>query len=216
VHRNIIWDLDGTLFDTYPAMAGAFAAALRDHAKDADPAWISSLATISFDHCVQTLSRTFAVPAAVIEEGFADHYSRVAFIEQPPFPGVQRVCEYIQGIGGQNVIVTHRGREGAVGLLEAHGMSALFTALLTQADGYRKKPHPESFEAAIRRYGLVPSETIGVGDRDLDVLAARGAGLFSCRYGATPGEEKADLSVTSYESLLGHLVRENGNGDRRR
>jgi len=28
--RNIIWDVDGTLFDTYPSMAKAFQAALSD------------------------------------------------------------------------------------------------------------------------------------------------------------------------------------------
>jgi phosphoglycolate phosphatase-like HAD superfamily hydrolase len=28
--RNIIWDVDGTLFDTYPAIARAFKAALMD------------------------------------------------------------------------------------------------------------------------------------------------------------------------------------------
>ncbi len=28
--RNIIWDADGTLFDTYPAIASAFQAAMAD------------------------------------------------------------------------------------------------------------------------------------------------------------------------------------------
>jgi phosphoglycolate phosphatase-like HAD superfamily hydrolase len=33
--RNIIWDVDGTLFDTYPAIAKAFQVALNDLGKDA-------------------------------------------------------------------------------------------------------------------------------------------------------------------------------------
>jgi phosphoglycolate phosphatase-like HAD superfamily hydrolase len=201
VHRSIIWDLDGTLFDTYPAMARAFLSAVRDHGKDADPAWISSLATVSFDHCVNALSRAFGVRAASIEEGFARHYAQIAYRDQPPFPGVRGVCEHVLGIGGRNVIVTHRGLEGTLALLEVHGMKALFAGWLTQADGYRKKPDPESFEAALRLHGLDRSQTMGVGDRDLDVLAARRVGLFSCRYGSVPGVEKADLSVTSYEQL---------------
>jgi len=28
--RNILWDFDGTLFDTYPTIAGAYAAALAE------------------------------------------------------------------------------------------------------------------------------------------------------------------------------------------
>jgi phosphoglycolate phosphatase-like HAD superfamily hydrolase len=209
MHRNIIWDLDGTLFDTYPAMTGAFLSALRDHGKDADPGWVGSLASISFDHCVRTLSQTFDVPAALIEEAFARHYRRVAHVEQRPFPGVQRVCEYICGIGGRNVIVTHRGLEGTVGLLEAHRMKALFKGWLTQADGYQKKPDPEAFEVAIRDFGLERSQTMGVGDRDIDVQAARRAGLFTCRYGTLPGEDMPDLAVTTYEQLMQHLLKEN-------
>ncbi len=106
------------------------------------------------------------------------------------------------------MIVTHRGLAGAVGLLEAHGTKALFAGWHTQADGYRKKPDPESFEAALGLPGLDRSQSMGVGDRDLDVLAARRVGLFSCRYGSVPGEEKADLDVTSYLQLLRHLVEE--------
>ena len=33
--RNIIWDVDGTLFDTYPAIAQAIKAALHELGKDA-------------------------------------------------------------------------------------------------------------------------------------------------------------------------------------
>jgi phosphoglycolate phosphatase-like HAD superfamily hydrolase len=32
--RNIIWDVDGTLFDTYPAIARAFQTALNDLGSD--------------------------------------------------------------------------------------------------------------------------------------------------------------------------------------
>ena len=45
--RNIIWDVDGTLFDTYPAIAKAFRAALNDAGKDAALDWIEELAKIS-------------------------------------------------------------------------------------------------------------------------------------------------------------------------
>jgi phosphoglycolate phosphatase-like HAD superfamily hydrolase len=206
MQRNIIWDLDGTLFDTYPAMTAAFVSALRDHGKGVDPARVGSLASISFDHCVSTLAGSFGLSAALIEEGFASHYGRIPYSEQRPFPGVRLVCEHICGMGGQNVIVTHRGLEGTVGLLEAHGMKALFTGWLTQADGYRKKPDPEAFDAAIRLYGLERGETIAVGDRDLDLQAARRAGLFCCRYGSLPGAEIPDLAVTAYIQLLEHLA----------
>ena len=45
MYRNLIWDLDGTLFDTYPAIAGAFRTALLGLGCKADVAWVEGLAT---------------------------------------------------------------------------------------------------------------------------------------------------------------------------
>jgi phosphoglycolate phosphatase-like HAD superfamily hydrolase len=36
MYKNIIWDFDGTLFDSYPAIAGAFLSALLDHGTTGD------------------------------------------------------------------------------------------------------------------------------------------------------------------------------------
>ncbi len=59
--RNIIWDLDGTLFDTYPAITGAFQAALADLGKDAPLDWIDSLAKKSVGFCETSLSEHFQI-----------------------------------------------------------------------------------------------------------------------------------------------------------
>jgi phosphoglycolate phosphatase-like HAD superfamily hydrolase len=54
--RNIIWDVDGTLFDTYPAIAQAFKAALNDLGADASLDWIEGLARKSLGRCASTLA----------------------------------------------------------------------------------------------------------------------------------------------------------------
>jgi HAD superfamily hydrolase (TIGR01509 family) len=57
--RNIIWDVDGTLFDTYPAIVGAFKAALHELGKEADQAWIVELAKQSLSLCETVLVETY-------------------------------------------------------------------------------------------------------------------------------------------------------------
>lgn len=210
MHRNIVWDLDGTLFNTYPAMTAGFVGAMKDNGKDVDPARVLSLAQVSFDHCVATLSKSSGLSTSSIEKGFDQNYARVTYLAQPPFRGARRLCEYICGIGGRNVIVTHRRQESTVGLLETHGMKELFAGWITASDGYAKKPSPQAFEAALRVYGLERSETIGLGDRDIDSMAARAAGLFTCRFGSVPGSDVPDLAVTSHEQLMEYLSKENG------
>src|SRR5689334_23275847 len=132
------------------------------------------------DHCCQTLSSTYDLPAKVIDQAFRKHWQQSDYFTQRPFPGVLQVCEYICRIGGSNVIVTHGANEGIVGILRAHDMIRLFRGWLTKGDGYPRKPDSAAFEAALERFHLEPEKTLGIGDRDIDVMAAKGAGIFAC------------------------------------
>jgi phosphoglycolate phosphatase-like HAD superfamily hydrolase len=74
--RNVIWDVDGTLFDTYPAIAGAFRAALRDLGGDTPLERITALARESLGHCTRTLAAAHDLDAAALEDAFSRHYER--------------------------------------------------------------------------------------------------------------------------------------------
>lgn len=208
--RNIIWDVDGTLFDTYPSIARAFKAALKDFGKEASLDWIHELARKSLGECLSTLAGTFALDEKMLGQAFGQRYDAVKPEAQPPFPGVVAVCDYICAIGGKNVIVTHRGREGTAELLAANHMAQYFAGFLARDDGYPKKPHPAAFEAALILHNLRPGETMAVGDREIDVLAGQAAGLFSCLFRGEAEDVRADLSVGSFDELYDYLVSRNG------
>jgi phosphoglycolate phosphatase-like HAD superfamily hydrolase len=209
MYRHIIWDVDGTLFDTYPAIAGAFKSALSDLGQDAPLGWIKELAQQSLGYCVSTLADRYSLTEEDVERGFDKHYSDTRPEEQPPFPGVIAVCRYICSSGGQNVIVTHRGREGTAELLAANDMAHYFASCLTRDDGYPKKPDPAAFEAILKRCNLTRGETLAVGDRDIDVLAGRAAGLFTCLFGATAEGAAADLTISHFDELHRYLIQTN-------
>lgn len=210
VFRNIIWDVDGTLFDTYPAIARAFKAALNDLGKDASLDWVESLAKVSLGHCVTTLAEKYHLSEEEIGDAFGEHYNKTLPEEQPPFPGVIAACEYICKMGGKNVIVTHRGRAGTGELLAANGMTHLFAGCLARDDGYPKKPDPAAFEASLEMHSLPREETLAVGDRDIDVLAGKAAGVFTCLFALEAGEAGADLMISSFDELYRFLISENG------
>jgi len=204
--RNIIWDVDGTLFDTYPAIARAFRAALRDFGQDAALGRIVALARESLTHCTTTLVAERQLDQAAFEAAVARHYERTTPADQPPFPGVTAICEHICAAGGQNVIVTHRGPRGTTELLAASGLSGFFSGSITRADRFPRKPDPAAFNAIIERHGLIRDQTMAIGDRDIDVLAGRAAGVATCFFGlATPGVD-ADLTITEFDDLARILV----------
>jgi phosphoglycolate phosphatase-like HAD superfamily hydrolase len=204
--RNIIWDVDGTLFDTYPAIASSFQAALNDSGKEAPLDWIEELAKISISHCVATLADQYHLSADKLGQTFDEHYGHVPPEKQPPFSGAITICQYICDTGGKNVIVTHRGRESTNELLVAHHMTHYFAGCLARDDGYPKKPHPAAFEAILKIHSLPREETMTVGDRDIDILAGQAVGVFACLFGRESNGVIADLTINSFDELYCYLT----------
>lgn len=200
--RNLIWDFDGTLFDTYPAIVDSVRAAVTDLV-GATPAYedVMALALASVDVCVATMSTTYAIPHDELEAVFDQHYRNVTADDQPPFDGVLEVCELIRSEGGLNLIVTHRRRSGMERLLAAHALSGLFADTVTHEDGYPHKPDPAAFLMLMRRHDLETGETLGVGDREIDVLAAHAAGLRAALFAPTPGDISADFVLSDFDAL---------------
>jgi phosphoglycolate phosphatase-like HAD superfamily hydrolase len=210
---NIIWDVDGTLFDTYPAITRAFQAALKDLGYEAPYEWVAKLAQISITHCLATLAAQYHLDENEIGQRLNAYYDLVKPEDQPPFAGAAAICEYICSMGGKNVIVTHRRLVGTTELLEAHDMTRFFAGWITRDDGYARKPDPEAFEAAIARYDLKREETITIGDREIDIGAGQAAGLFSCLFGAQESAEQgsvAELRFQDFADLHAFLLQENG------
>jgi phosphoglycolate phosphatase-like HAD superfamily hydrolase len=208
IARNIIWDVDGTLFDTYPAIARAFRAALNDLGQDAPLRRITYLARESLGECAATLAAERGVDRTRLEARVAEHYERTRPEEQPPFPGVREVCDRICRVGGQNVIVTHRGPKGTAELLATNGLSQYFTGCITSVDGYPRKPDPASFNAIIDRNGLDRDVTMSIGDRGIDVAAGRAARVYTCFFGGDDAAVDADLTISDFGELARLLASE--------
>ncbi len=88
-------------------------------------------------------------------------------------------------------------------LLYHHDMASLFSEIITKESGYRRKPDPEAFVAAIASHRLIAEETLSIGDRDLDILAARAAGTRTCFFsqnGFSPSIP-VDLIIHGLEEL---------------
>ena len=208
--RNIIWDVDGTLFDTYPAIARAFKAALNELGVDESVERIADLARESLGHCLTTLAAEHGLDPTSFEAAFGQQYERVEPAEQPPFPGVADVCRRIIRLGGRNVIVTHRGPRGTAKLLAAANLAPFFADCITSADGFPRKPDPGALDAIIGRNGLVRSETLAVGDREIDVQAGRAAGVMTCFFGPIDAPVDADLVIEDFRELARRLEEPGG------
>jgi HAD superfamily hydrolase (TIGR01549 family) len=203
--KNIIWDFDGTLFDTYPPIARAVQRGLHQLGFEYSVEELLTLCKISMTHCMQTLADQTSLPFAEIEEAFDQQYVSIPLEEQQPYPGVKDVLQKVTELGGKNIIITHRGSGTLQKLLASYQLESYFSGCITADDGFPRKPNPAAFFAALQSYHLNPAETLGIGDRGLDIEAARGAGLKTAFYGLPPQGLQVDLVIDEYFLLLDQL-----------
>lgn len=204
--NDLIWDVDGTIFDTYPAFTLAMSKAIKDAGAIVPLNRVTHLLRVSFAHCVESITKENRIDSEVLSENFYNYYTQIPLQNQPPFRGVGALCEYMLTLGGRNLIVTHRSNKSTAELLRVHNLEHCFSDLITTGDGYARKPDPAMFLASLERNRLPRETTLSIGDREIDAEAANAAGLRAALF--QPGDETAAANITfrSYAQLL-ELVR---------
>ena len=204
--KNILWDLDGTIFDTYPAITYAISRSLNELGHSLALNVIDGLARQSIDHCMETLSQRFKLEPDLLRSQFIKSYREVSPEKQIPFPGVREVCSWVHDHGGVNVIVTHRVIASTQKLLAVHDLASCFDDILSAEQGYSRKPDPAMVLAALKKHNLLADETLMVGDRELDIQSGLAAGIHTCLFGGLKTSIPVDITIDSYEQLLSNLT----------
>mgnify|MGYP001312022277 CR=1 FL=1 len=189
--ENLIWDFDGSLFNTYPAMVKLFRQALLRKGYVTSENEILSLMKDTLGKAVN-----FYLDRGVdcdFYKDFKKSEEELDPAEQPPFEGAREVCSVVVRNGGRNLIITHRSRKTAFKLLSHFEMTSLFSDIITRESGFKRKPDPDAFIYAIRNYRLNPKSTLSIGDRDLDVIAARDAGTKTCFFSQNGARPSIDV-----------------------
>ncbi len=173
-----IWDMDGTLVDSYPAIvpvAQELCAELGLHysAGEIHDYVIRSSVGALLEQAAAELGRD----AAPIKARFNRlNDSRIDAIR--PMPHAAEALEALIRAGHRNFVYTHRGAS-CPAILERTGLAPYFTEVLTALSGFPRKPEPDAILYLMEKYALHPARSFYVGDRSLDVEAAENAGIGS-------------------------------------
>lgn len=204
--RYLLWDLDGTLFDTYPAITYAISKSLNELGGAMALNVIDGLARQSIGQCLETLAARFKLDLNLLSARYTENYRELSPANQAPFPGARETCAFVHQNSGRNLIITHRELDPCHILLEAHKMSALFDDIFSTEQGYARKPAPDMILTAIAKYGLNPAETLMVGDRALDIQAGQAAGVATCLFGTAHLSVAADFHVSHLSEILAQIA----------
>jgi HAD superfamily hydrolase (TIGR01509 family) len=179
--RAIIFDLDGTLADTFGLIVTAWNAALTPHTgKTYSEAEVISRFGIP-DPAMIRAELGGAEGDSAVEAYHACYERRHAIVQ--PFEGI---TEMLQSLRERNVplgLCTGKGTRSAGITLAAMGWSHVFAAVVTGEDVTHQKPSPEPLLKAAAALGVPPRQCAYVGDAPADMTGARSAGMLSVAAG---------------------------------
>lgn len=171
---SIIWDMGGTLVDTYPQVDEVLADTTWPQGPTASQrAEVARLRTVSIDHAVTELAARHGVDVEELRQAYARLKERWRERPAPLMPGARKVMEAVRAGGGLNLVATHRDRSSAESLLEGLGVDV--DDLVCAPDGLARKPDPAMNRLLLERHHLDPVSVWCVGDRGIDVEAALAA-----------------------------------------
>jgi HAD superfamily hydrolase (TIGR01509 family) len=173
--RAVIWDLGGTLVDTYPDVDRALASALEAEPGEDLLHEVALLTRRSSSYAISTLAARHGVPERRLRTAY--EATKLHWQEHPPpvQVGARELLRAVHAAGGLNLVATHRERGSATALLEA--LELPIDDLVCAPDGFPRKPDPAMVFALLERHALAPEECLAVGDRPADVDAAAAAGV---------------------------------------
>lgn len=176
-----IWDLDGTLLDSYEAILSGIE---ETFAQFSIPYDREKLREFILKYSVQDLLKQVAeerkldveVLNQVRAQSLAEKNAQVVLM-----PGAREVLAWADQAGIQQFVYTHKG-DNAFTILRDLGLESYFTEILTSQSGYERKPSPEAAIYLIDKYQLNPEKTYYIGDRTLDVEFAQNSGIQSINF----------------------------------
>ncbi|WP_275689710.1 HAD-IA family hydrolase [Actinotalea caeni] len=180
----MVWDLGGTLIDTYPDVDRALALAAFGDASPGRLAEVAALTRVSSDHAITQLSARTGVGAEELRRAYDGVKERWEHTPAPVMPGAREVMAAVSARGGLNLVATHRDRASAELLVARTGLAV--DDMVCAPDGHARKPSPEMIEVLMGRHRLDPGDVLAVGDRPVDVEAGEAAGATGVLL-VTPG-----------------------------
>ena len=201
VFRNIIFDLDGTLIDSFPGILESLGHAVTQVNPSLD---LTDLKTHIGPPLPEMLSRMWPqhdeeIRKKVLYE-FRSDYNNRGFLFSVAYPGIPEALHQFQALGIALFVLTNKPKAPTRRILAHLGLEFHFREILSPDS--IQPPLSSKSEGALllaKKHSLIASETLLVGDSPDDLKAARAVGFAFMEAGYGYGQ--FDEIVTGKEWL---------------
>jgi len=212
--RAVLFDLDGTLVDSRRDLAAAANAVLAELNLPTLPlevvaSYVGRGARALITRCLHHVEPGREADDEIAQR-FLAHYAEVRLDTTAPFPGVEEGLAHLHRLGVPMGVVTNKPHRPAMEILDDLDLTRYFGIVLGSGAVPKKKPAPDGLWVAAGRLGVRPAACLFVGDSDVDVEAARAAGMEAvwCSWGGfqLDAPTDADLRVDSFDEVVARAL----------
>jgi len=178
--KAVIFDIDGTLVDTVDFHARAWQEAFRYFGHEFPFAKIRPQIGKGGDQLLPVFLSKPEIEqhGKEIEKFRDDLFQQKYFPQARAFPMVRELFQHIRARGQKIALASSCKGDELENYQKLARIEDLVDAATTSDDADKSKPHPDIFDAVMKRLpGVVPSEAIAVGDTPYDAEAAGKIGL---------------------------------------
>ena len=176
-----IWDLDGTLLDSYRVIVDSLYQIYKEKGVDIDKQDIFyDVINESVSFFIKKMEAKFGIPF----DDLKDRYSIISGANKLNIKAMKHakeILEYLKNKGIPNYVFTHRGTT-TESVLTNTGLLPYFDEIVTSLNSFERKPHPGGLNYFIDKYNLNKEETYYVGDRPIDIECASNAHIKSIMF----------------------------------
>lgn len=178
-YSTILFDMDGTVLDTLQDLWASTNAVLRElghpeRSLDDIRSYVGNGARNQIRCALPEGSGDDAIDDALSR--YRAHYAAHCRDHTKPYPGVVEALRRLKDAGKKLAVVSNKP-DAAVRLLSDEHFGALMDVAIGETPTLRRKPAPDTVDAALAALGAEKTGAVYVGDSEVDVATAQNAGL---------------------------------------
>lgn len=181
MYKTFIWDLDGTLLDSYKTIVDGLYDTYKEYGIELNKEEIHEhVITYSVSSFINKMT---GVTGISFEE-MKKRYSEIGEEKKKEIrliPGAKETLKALSDRGDKHYVFTHRGKS-TESVLKQLDIYDVFDEIVTSQSGFARKPEPDGINYFVDKYGLDRKQVYYVGDRTIDMDCAKNAGVNGVLY----------------------------------
>ncbi len=177
--KHYIFDLDGTLLNTLTDLSTSVNHALRtfnmpEHTEEE----VKQMVGNGIKKLIE-----LAIPYGLanpqfddVHKAFMAHYLVHSLDATKPYDGIMEMLGALKSKGKKIAIVSNKRHEATERLCR-HFFNDYISVAIGESDRIKRKPAPDTVIEAMSRLGADKSNTVYIGDSDVDIVTARNSGI---------------------------------------